>query len=87
MDVERSAKADIEDATGMIEVAFAIVATCLKDTENNVSEAEIKAIDDFLIKLRWIYRRTGQIYCLTPQYPCSKDALYRSLEAEQAHFS
>ncbi len=56
-------KAHIEDATGMIEVAFSIVASYLKDEDHILGDAHLREIDDFLIKLGWVYREIGLAYC------------------------
>ncbi len=80
MNSESISKTYIEDATGMVEVAFTIIADCLKNDNSVPSDAELKAIDDFLIKIMWVYKHTGQMYCRALQKHGG------STRAEQAHF-
>ncbi len=63
MDVEQNTRTAIRDATSMVEVAFNIVSYSMSDTSEALTEADLRDMDDFLIKLFWAYRKTERMYC------------------------
>jgi hypothetical protein len=85
---EPISKAPIEDAIGMVEVAFRIVASYLNDNDNDndnvcsVSDADLREIDDFLNKISWVHQQTGRVYCQALQ----KSSVYNLNQSEQDYF-
>jgi hypothetical protein len=81
---EPISKAPIEDATGMVDVAFRIVASYLNDKESacSLSDADLREIDDFLNKISWVHQQTGRIYCQALQ----KSGVYNLSQSEQDYF-
>ncbi len=80
--VEDSTRTAIKDATLMVEVAFNIVSYSMSDTSEALTEAHLRDMDDFLIKLFWAYRHTERMYGETSTVIASQT---RAIQKKEQH--